>query len=75
MTPIFFNLGRKIGETPNKKQESLKVKIKIQLGETNIKIILIFIITVRVESLEVLLKLLMILKKLLTGNNIKSGLH
>ena len=75
MTPIFFNLDRKIGETPNKKQESLKVKIKIQLGETNIKIILIFIITVRVESLEALLKLLMILKKLLTGNNIKTSPH
>ena len=75
MTPIFFNLDRKIGETPNKKQESLKVKIKIQLGETNIKIILIFIITVRFESLEALLKLLMILKKLLTGNNIKTSPH
>ena len=75
MTPISFNFDRKIGEKPNKKQESLKVKIKIQLGETNIKIILIFIITVRFESLEALLKLLMILKKLLTGNKIKTSPH
>ena len=75
MTPILFKLDCKIGKKPNKKQESLKVKIKIQLGDTNIKIIFIFIITFRVKISEALLKLLVILKKILTGNNIKSGLH
>ena len=62
-----------VGNKTDEKQDSLKVKIKTQPGETNRKAVLLYVTILNTGSTKAMLKLLMLPNNILRGKNLKTG--
>ena len=72
--PIIYSKTEPLmGNNPNKFQDSLKVKIVTQPGETNRKMVPLYLLILKTSSDEALSKVLVILKKILKVNNLNTG--
>ena len=68
--PISSNTDPIIFNKPEEKKDSLKMDIKTQPGEVNIKDISLYIPFFKTSSLEALIKLLLLLKKIIKSQNL-----
>ena len=71
--PIYFNYDPIIGNQSDKNQNYLKVEIKTQPGEVNIKNVSLYILIFKTSLAESLLKFLVLLKKILKDWNLTTG--
>ena len=73
--PISFSIDTMVGKKPDEKQDSLKVKIKTQPGETNSKAVLLYVPIINIWSTKAMLKLLILPNNILRGKNLKTVPH